>query len=58
MTERENDWFSVLRMAGAVTTSSSGTSPLFNVSYGKHLEKNPVIGCTCKECKRGGKCYA
>ena len=58
MSERENSWFSVLRMAGAVTTTSGGTSDLFNVSYGKNVQKNPLIGCTCDECLEGGKCNA
>ena len=26
-------WFNSLKMAGAVTTTASGTKPLFNVSY-------------------------
>ncbi len=53
MSGRENSWFSVLRMAGAVTTSSDGTSDLFNVSYGKGRKKNPVLGCGCKDCEEG-----
>ena len=30
----ESSWFNLLRMAGAVTTTSSATAPLFNVKYG------------------------
>ena len=31
----ENDWFTVLRGAGAVTSTSAGTAPLLNITYGK-----------------------
>ena len=37
----ENDWFTVLRGAGAVTSTSAGTAPLFNISYGKYLKIKP-----------------
>ena len=37
----ENDWFTVLRAAGAVTSTSAGTAPLFNISYGKYLKIKP-----------------
>ena len=37
----ENDWFTVLRGAGAVTSTSAGTAPLFNISYGKYLRVKP-----------------
>ena len=37
----ENDWFTVLRGAGAVTSTSGGTAPLFNISYGKYLKIKP-----------------
>lgn len=37
----ENDWFTVLRGAGAVTSVSAGTAPLFNISYGKYLKIKP-----------------
>ena len=30
----ESSWFNILRMAGAVTTTSGGTASLFNVRYG------------------------
>ena len=33
----ENDWFT----AGAVTSTSAGTAPLFNISYGKYLKIKP-----------------
>ena len=53
--EPVNEWFRVLRMAGAVTSTSSGTSPLFNISYGKHMKKNPTL-CQCEKCIKGGNC--
>jgi len=37
----DNDWFTVLRGAGAVTSTSGGTAPLFNISYGKYLKIKP-----------------
>lgn len=39
----ESSWFNLLRMAGAVTTTSSATEPLFNVRYGgkKRGKKEP-----------------
>ena len=37
----ENDWFTVLRGAGAVTSTSAGTAPLFNITYGKYLKIKP-----------------
>ena len=37
----ENDWFTVLRGSGAVTSTSAGAAPLFNISYGKYLKIKP-----------------
>ena len=37
----ENDWFTVLRAAGAVTSTSAGAAPLFNITYGKYLKIKP-----------------
>ena len=35
----ESSWFNLLRMAGSITTTSAGTSPLFNVSYSQKRRK-------------------
>ena len=56
--EQKSDWFKVLRMSGAGTSTSGGTGALFNVSYGKHLAKNPQLNCICETCVGGGSCDA
>lgn len=40
MVEKNDSWFDILRMAGAVTSTSSGTADLFNNKTGGYSIAN------------------
>ena len=56
LTSKEQDWFSVIRAEGAVTTSNAGTTALFNNEAVGGNAKRVTLRRYCKKCEDKKRC--
>ena len=55
-TDNQASWFTVIRGEGAVTTTSTGTSDLFNNEAVGGKAKRVTLGRYCKKCEDKKRC--
>jgi len=41
--KKMTDWFNLLKVAGSVSFGGHGASPLFNIKYGKKVDKKNLL---------------